>query len=68
MIKNISTPDRILRLVVAAVILGLYLAGAVSGTLGMILLLVAAIFTITSVVNYCPMYQILGMNRWVKKS
>jgi len=67
MIKNISTPDRILRILVSAVFVILYFTGVVSGTLGMILLIMAGIFTLTSVVNYCPTYQILGLNRWVRK-
>ncbi len=68
MIKNISSIDRILRIVVAIAILGLYLANVITGTLAIILLVVAIAFIVTSMLSYCPMYQILGIKRWTKKS
>ncbi len=68
MIKNMSATDRLLRLAFAVVVLVLYFTNVISGTLALILLIVAAIFTLTSLVNYCPIYQIIGLNRWVKKS
>ncbi|SIN68027.1 YgaP family membrane protein [Algoriphagus halophilus] len=59
--KNMGTIDRAIRLVVAAVLVLLYFSGIVSGTLGIISLVVALIFAITSLVSYCPLYAIVGI-------
>lgn len=59
--KNIGSADRIIRLVVAVVLIGLFAANVVSGTVGYIVLVVAAIAAITALVNFCPLYAILGM-------
>ena len=56
MIKNMSNIDRGIRIVVAAVIATLYFSGMVTGTLGIVLLVLAAVFLITSSIAFCPMY------------
>lgn len=53
--------DKIIRLVVAAVLVYLYYAGIITGTLGVVLLVVAGVFTLTSVVSFCPLYTLLGI-------
>ena len=53
--------DKIIRLVVAAVLVYLYYAGVVTGTLGVVLLIVAVVFTLTSVVSFCPLYTLMGI-------
>ncbi len=59
---NMGTTDRIIRLVAAAIILGLYFMEVLTGTLAIIALIVAVIFALTSVVKFCPLYTLLGMN------
>lgn len=55
--------DRSIRVAIGLVILGLYFfTGILSGTIGTILLVVAAIFILTSLVSFCPLYSIFGMN------
>lgn len=54
--KNLGTADRIIRLVLAAVFAILYFTGTVSGALGIILLVLAAIFVVTSAISFCPLY------------
>ncbi len=56
MIKNMSNIDRGIRIVVAAVIATLYFSGMVTGTLGIVLLVLAAVFLITSSIAFCPLY------------
>ena len=56
MIKNMSNIDRGIRIVVAAVIATLYVSVIVSGTLGIILLVLAGVFLIISSIAFCPMY------------
>ena len=56
MIKNMSNIDRGIRIAVAAVIAALYFSGIVSGTLGIILLVLAGVFLLTSSIAFCPLY------------
>ena len=53
---NMSNLDRIIRVIVAAVFAYLYFAGIVTGTLGVILLVLAAVFVLTAIVAFCPLY------------
>lgn len=53
--------DRIIRLLVAAVFVLLFVFKVVSGTWGIILLVIAGIFVITSLVSFCPLYLPFGI-------
>jgi len=64
---NMGSTDKIIRLAVAAVLAILYFTGVVEGTLGIVLLVVAAVFVLTSVISFCPLYPLLGMNTCKKK-
>ena len=64
---NMGAVDRIFRVLVAAVIAILYFTGTVSGTLGIVLLVLAAVFVATSVVSFCPLYAPFGMSTCPKK-
>ena len=59
--KNMGTADRIIRLIFAAVIVVLYATNTVSGTLGIVLLVLAGIFVITSLFHFCPLYIPFGI-------
>lgn len=52
--------DRIIRLLIAAVAIFLYFNGTLTGTIGIVALVVAAIFTLTSLVSFCPLYRLIG--------
>jgi len=56
-----GTIDRIIRVLVAIVIAVLYFNGKISGTLGIVLLVVAGIFLLTSIFRFCPAYLPLGI-------
>lgn len=60
--KNMGSADRIIRIAIAVIIAGLYYAGFISGTLGIVLLVLAAVFAVTSFISFCPLYVPLGMN------
>lgn len=53
--------DRSLRLFVAAVLTILYFTNILTGLVGTILLVVAGVFTLTSLVGFCPLYRLLGI-------
>ena len=57
-----GSADRIIRFLLAAVFAYLYFAGIVTGTFGIILVVLGAIFVITSLVSFCPLYALVGLN------
>lgn len=60
--KNMGNTDKVIRLSVAAVLAALYFTGTVTGTLGIVALVAAGVFTLTSLVSFCPIYPILGIS------
>lgn len=60
--KNMGVNDRVLRTVIAVAIAALYFTGTLSGTLGLVLLILAIVFLLTSVVSFCPLYTLIGVN------
>jgi len=59
--KNMGGADRILRILAAIIISVLYFTHIITGTLGIILLVVAGVFVLTSLVSFCPLYSLFGM-------
>ena len=62
MTKNMGGTDRIIRIIVATIALTLYFTGTLTGTVGIIALVVAGALLLTSFISFCPLYTILGMN------
>jgi hypothetical protein len=54
--RNMSNTDRLLRLIVAAVFGYLYFSGVVTGGLGILLIVLGAVFLLTSIFAFCPLY------------
>jgi uncharacterized membrane protein HdeD (DUF308 family) len=59
---NMGNMDKIIRIAVAAIIGFLYFNGTISGTLGIIGLVLAAVFVLTSLVSFCPLYALVGIS------
>ena len=59
---NMGTSDKAVRIIAAAIVLGLYFIGIISGTLAIVLLVLAAIFVLTSFVRFCPLYLPFGIS------
>jgi len=59
---NMGSTDRIIRVLIAAVFAVLYFAGTVTGTVGLVLLVLGAVFLLTSVVSFCPLYALFGIS------
>lgn len=51
-----GTTDKVVRIIIAIIIGVLYLNGTISGTLGIVLLILAGVFVLTSLVSFCPLY------------
>ena len=60
--RNMSNIDRIVRVIVAALFAYLYFAGIVPGTLGIVLVVLGAVFLFTSVVSFCPLYAMFKLS------
>lgn len=59
--KNMGTVDRVLRIVVAIIFAVLFFSNTISGTAGLILLVLAGVFLLTSFISFCPLYLPFGI-------
>jgi len=64
---NMGSADRIIRMIIAVVIGVLYFTGIVEGTLGIVLLILAAVFLLTSFISFCPLYAPFGISTSPRK-
>jgi hypothetical protein len=60
--RNIGVFDKVFRIVVALVIALLYYFEIITGTVGLVLIIVAAIFLLTALINFCGLYTLFGCN------
>jgi uncharacterized MAPEG superfamily protein len=65
--KNMGSIDKVIRILVAVVFVALYFMEVVTGTLGIILLVLAVVFVLTSFISFCPLYMPFGINTSAKK-
>lgn len=57
-----GSTDKVIRLIVAVVFAILYFTNTVTGTFGLILLVLGAVFVLTSFISFCPLYLPFGIN------
>ncbi|MEX0722519.1 MAG: DUF2892 domain-containing protein [Gracilimonas sp.] len=60
--NNMGSTDKIIRFILAAIFIGLYFTGTVTGTVGIVLLVLAGVFVLTSLVSFCPLYAPFGLS------
>jgi hypothetical protein len=60
--QNMGTVDKIIRLVVVAIIAALYFTGQITGTAAIILGVIAVAFLVTSLIGWCPSYVPFGIS------
>ena len=60
--------DKIIRLLIAVVMMSLYFTNVVTGTLGIVLIVLSAVFLLTSLVSFCPLYAVLGISSKQKEN
>ena len=60
--KNMGSIDKLVRIIIAVIIAILYFTNVIPGTLGIILLVLATIFVLTSLVSFCPIYTVFGLS------
>ena len=59
---NMAILDRILRVVLVALVAVLYFSGVLSPVLAIVLGILAVVFLLTSIVGWCPIYRLLGIS------
>jgi hypothetical protein len=59
---NMGLADKIIRIAIAAVVTTLFLMHILTGTLGIVLLVLAGVFVLTSLISFCPLYRIFGIS------
>lgn len=65
--RNVGIIDRVVRLLIAVVLIGLYLTHVVTGTLALVLIVLAVVLVLTALIRFCPLYLPFGINTWNKK-
>jgi hypothetical protein len=60
--KNMGSADKIIRLIVAAVFAILFFTKIVTGITGIVMIVLAGVFVLTSLVSFCPLYTLIGFN------
>jgi hypothetical protein len=54
--KNMGKIDRIIRMLLAIVVIILYMTGSITGVAAIILGILAFVFIVTSLIGFCPLY------------
>ncbi|TXF79005.1 DUF2892 domain-containing protein [Chryseobacterium sp.] len=60
--KNMGRTDQTVRILIAVIISVLFYNDVISGTLGIVLLVLAGVFLITGALSFCPLYALIGIN------
>jgi hypothetical protein len=60
--QNVGTIDKVIRILIAVVVVVLYFTHVISGVLAIILLALSAIFVVTSLLSFCPIWLALGLS------
>lgn len=58
--------DKIIRILVTIVIAVLFFTNIISGILGIVLMVLAGVFVLTSFIGFCPLYILFGINSCLK--
>jgi len=65
--KNMGTIDKVVRIVLALVAVVLFFTHVISGVLGIVILVLAGVFVLTSLISFCPLYLPFGISTIKKK-
>jgi hypothetical protein len=65
--KNMGSADRVIRVILAALVAVLYFTNVISGTTAIILAVLAIVFVATSITSFCPLYLPFGLSTLRKK-
>ena len=60
--KNVGSIDKVVRILLAALFVVLFFTNVITGTLAIVLLVLAGILVLTSIISFCPIFWSLGLN------
>ena len=60
--KNLGNADRIIRIILAAFLAFLYFGNVVTGTLGIVLVVLGGVLVLTGLLGFCPLYRLVGLS------
>ena len=60
---NVGTIDKVIRILIGLVFIGLYFVHIITGTVAIVILVLAGVFILTGLFNFCPLYIPLGINK-----
>ncbi len=60
--NNVAMTDRVIRVLIAVIFTSLYFTSNITGTLGIVLLVLGGVFLVTAFIGFCPIYRILGIS------
>lgn len=66
--KNMGNIDKAIRILVAIIVVALFFTNVISGTLGVILMVLAGVFVLTSLIGFCPLYAPFGIKTCLAKN
>ena len=59
--------DRTIRVILAVAFAALYFTGTITGTIGIVLMVLSAVFVLTSFISFCPLYLPFGLSTLISK-
>ena len=59
---NMGNADKFIRIILAILFSVLYFTKTVTGTMGIVMLFLGGIFLLTSIISFCPLYVLFGIN------
>ena len=65
---NMGSADRIIRIILAVVMGVLFFMKIITGALGIVLVVAAVVFALTSLISFCPLYPIFGLSTKKKEN
>jgi hypothetical protein len=65
--KNVGTIDKVVRVLIAVVVVILAVAKVISGPLAIVLLVVSGVLVLTSLISFCPLYYPFGLKTTKKE-
>ncbi len=60
--KNVGMVDKVIRILIAVVMVVLFFTHVITGTVGIILLILAGVLVLTSLISFCPIYWPFGIS------
>lgn len=57
-----GSTDKLIRIIIAIIVAVLYFTGKLTGTVGIIAVVIAGVFVLTSLISFCPLYTLLGIS------